>query len=124
MDSFDQTLAHFGVKGMKWGSRKKGPTDVKVRPVLGNRIVLTSGGRRHRLSEDATRAATLGARAKRSNVRSLSNRELQDLVARMNLEQQYSSLNKSKKKADAARVENLINIAKVGGELIKNVASK
>lgn len=67
-----EVLAHYGVKGMRWGVRRKSssPSD----------------------SDDAKRAAASKARIKRGNTGPLSNKELQDLVTRMNLEQQYSRL--------------------------------
>lgn len=66
-------LAHYGVKGMKWGVRKD-------RPYVPG-------------SDDAERAKSLKTRATTEGTRALSNHELQDLVTRMNLEQQYSRLN-------------------------------
>ena len=66
-------LAHYGVKGMKWGVRKNGP--------------LAPG------SDDSERATVLKTRATSEGTRVLSNNELQDLVTRMNLEQQYTRLN-------------------------------
>ena len=66
-------LAHYGVKGMKWGVRKDQPY------VPG--------------SADAETATKLKTRAVSEGTRALSNQELQSLVTRMNLEQQYSRLN-------------------------------
>ena len=73
----DDVLAHFGVKGMKWGVRK-------------NR----SGS----ASEDAQRADAAKKKIKtEGGIKALSNNELRDLVNRMNLEQQYSNLTGQKK---------------------------
>lgn len=69
-------VQHFGVKGMHWGVRR-------------NRT--SSANSNH--SEDAKRVAESKKKlkaAKTTNV--LTTRELQDLVNRMNLEQQYSRL--------------------------------
>jgi hypothetical protein len=71
-------LAHYGVKGMRWGKRgasKEGPSD------------------------DAARSAALRARAKTSKVKALSNKELQEAINRMNLEQQYKRLSINEKPA-------------------------
>lgn len=72
-------LAHYGVKGMKWGKRKKSSSEPS--------------------SDDASKAADLKVRAKKSGTSVLTNQELQTLVTRMNLEQQYSRLNPQTKSA-------------------------
>ncbi len=70
-------LAHYGVKGMRWGQRRRGGTSKgKVGPKSG----------------DALKANKLKSRAKTHGTSSLSNKELQTAITRMNLEQQYSRL--------------------------------
>ena len=69
----DDFLEHFGVKGMRWGSRKSGSG--KVGP-----------------SADSKLSTELRTRAKKSKVKSLSNAELQQAINRMNLEQQFKRL--------------------------------
>lgn len=69
--NLDDAMAHFGVRGMRWGTRR-GHTSSPA-------------------SEDSQRATAAGKKAKKST-NSLSNKELQDLVTRMNLERQYSTL--------------------------------
>lgn len=73
-------LAHFGVKGMRWGSRKGGST--KEGP-----------------SKDAASATALRTRAKKSKVKALSNVELQQAINRMNLEQQFKRLSVNERPA-------------------------
>lgn len=68
----DEFLRHFGVKGMKWGQRRKG---MKEGP-----------------SADSARKTAIRQRAKRSGTKSLTNAELQDAINRMNLEQQFKRL--------------------------------
>lgn len=70
----DDTIAHYGVKGMKWGVRR-------------SRAQIDAD------SEDATRVKNIRAKAKTNRTTNvLSNKELQDAITRMNLERQYSSL--------------------------------
>jgi hypothetical protein len=76
MNELDAILAHHGVKGMRWGTRRASTP----------------------ASEDHARAADAKARAKSDGVKTLSNKELQDAINRMNLEQQYNRLNPSKTK--------------------------
>lgn len=122
MDAFDTALAHFGVKGMHWGVRKdRTPTKVTVSTAPGGRIK-TSGGRNQRPAQDAVRAAKLGQRAQKSKVNSLSNKELEQLIRRMNLEKQYSDLKKSdsglsKLKKGNNIVKDLIDVARVGQQV-------
>jgi hypothetical protein len=70
-DFVENYLAHFGVKGMKWGVRKreKAPS-----------------------SDDASSVATKRSAIKKNGTHVLSNKELQEVVTRMNLEQQYDRL--------------------------------
>lgn len=70
--SVDDFLAHYGVKGMRWGSR--------------------SATTKESASSDAERSIQLRARAKTSKVKALSNKELQEAINRMNLEQQFKRL--------------------------------
>lgn len=95
--TLEDVLAHFGVKGMRWGqhlSRTTGgvsPVAVRAKQTPGKRVQ-TTGGSGHKGSGDAVTAAKLRQKAKKSTVDSLSNAELQALVTRLNLEQQYSRL--------------------------------
>lgn len=91
--TLEEFLEHYGVKGMKWGVRRKRPgmTRVEVAAPAGRRVQ-TRGGSGQRASEDAIRAAVARQKARKSTTDSLSNRELQELVTRLNLEQQYERL--------------------------------
>lgn len=62
-------LEHYGVKGMKWGVRKDRPT-----------------------SADVAGVKEAKSKVRRGDTSALSNKELQSVVTRMNLDQQYSRL--------------------------------
>lgn len=81
METIDDVLAHFGIRGMKWGVRRSRGADGTVGGEHGNST-----------SNDAERAKEYHQRAKTSGLHTLSNQELQHLISRMNLEQQYSKL--------------------------------
>lgn len=84
-------LAHYGVKGMKWGQKKAAREEKKAQ------------AKYERSSEDARAAESARTKMKTSSVDSLSNKELQTLVTRMNLEQQLSGLQEKTKVKSAGR---------------------
>lgn len=94
-------LEHFGVKGMKWGVRSsRGGTSASSRPPI---------------SEDAKTAQASKDKQKAGGTKALSTKELQDLVLRMNLEQQFSNLKgkeNSKVSDGQARVKQLLSVGK------------
>ena len=71
MDTPEDILAHFGVKGMKWGVHRKSKVPA---------------------SKDAQVALDIRAKAKKGKPRALTNAELQLAINRMNLEQQFKRL--------------------------------
>lgn len=89
MDTQDKTLddilEHFGVPGMKWGVRR---TNTQLAKAATKR------------SGDSAKAEKRATKAKKEGVGSLTNKELQELNNRLNLEQNFSRLtsptNKSK----------------------------
>lgn len=86
-------LVHYGIKGMKWGVRRKNPTPTTAATTTTpGRKVKATGGTGQKASSDAVEAARLRQIAKKSTTDSLSNKELQALVQRLNLERQYDSL--------------------------------
>lgn len=81
-------LAHYGVKGMKWGVRRA------------SRGQSNSGGRGSKAKAKPTKSQPVVNRAsKRAHsgapATSLSNQELQSRINRLNMEQQYNRLTQS-----------------------------
>lgn len=114
LSSLDDVLAHYGVKGMHWGVRKArnappGPAQ----------------------SSDSKRTDEFAARAKAGGHKALDTKELQELVNRMNLEQQYNRLRPPTKKEAAVKfvADTLVDIGKqeakkyAAGVAAKQVAS-
>lgn len=82
-------LAHYGVKGMKWGVRKDGkPGSRRAR----------KNAQKVGASKDAKRRANIQNKAKTSGTDALTNLELSTAINRMNLEVSYARLNEQTRK--------------------------
>lgn len=114
--TFETELAHFGVKGMRWGVRKRrgsvaednasavattpstnktvGPsksTPVQVKVIPG-KAVQTRGGKRHPTVDEAIDAAALRQKYHTSGKQALTNSEMRRLVDRLTLEDRLSQV--------------------------------
>lgn len=114
-------LEHYGVKGMKWGVRKSdsGPAVATQKRPGGK--VKTKGGEGQPAHPDAKKAAELVRTAKKSRTDALSNDELQAAIRRMQLEQQFSQLEKGRRNAGRKFISKLLG--DVGAEQARSVAS-
>lgn len=86
MDSY---LAHHGVKGQKWGVRRQALKGAS-QTVQGAKKVSDIANEQPRNRYDKRKPLT------QEEIDNMSNKELQELVTRMNLEQQYSALTADK----------------------------
>ena len=93
-------LEHHGVKGMKWGVRRRatvGPQEVIVRD--SRKKLKTSGGGGHTAHPEAVRARTTGQIVKKSGAKALSDQQLRDYANRLRLEQDVARLQFNEKSA-------------------------
>ena len=82
-NTYTPELYHYGIKGMKWG-RKKGKKSTKLRR-RGLRLVREPIVR----SKERKYSDALAGKVKKTGTESLSNKELQTLTKRMQLENDY-----------------------------------
>ena len=86
METVEDVLAHFGVRGMHWGVRKDRTTRVKVGETL--RTITVP----HHTSTDAMKAHNASVLIKKHGLKALTNQELKDLNYRINLEQNFRKM--------------------------------
>ena len=90
-EKIGNALAHHGIKGMRWGVRRKNigsPNEVTVSVDKGK--LKAKGGQGHAPAPEAVKTAATKQKAKASGVHSLSNEEIQAAVTRMNLEKNFT----------------------------------
>jgi hypothetical protein len=115
-------LEHHGVRGMRWGVRRKatvGPQEVIVSDK--RKKIKTSGGEGHPAHPDAIRARTVGQIGKKSGLKSLSDQELKDYSNRLSLEASVKRLNYNEKSAPRRFVSRLLG--QTGSNAASNAAN-
>jgi hypothetical protein len=91
--AIDSILEHHGVKGQRWGVRRKATVGAQEVIVSDKRKRLkTSGGRGHPSHPDAVSSRKISQVGKKSGLKALSNKELEDYNRRLNLEQNTKRL--------------------------------
>ena len=85
MAKSDDFLEHYGIRGMRWGKRKASAD--------GSSEISVVAKPKPAASSDAIKTSEFKERAKAGGAASLNTKELQELVLRQNLEQQYEKLN-------------------------------
>lgn len=93
--AIEKILAHHGVKGMRWGIRRGGVTKTKAPS---------------RTSSDFKKTQAL----RKKKAHELSNKQLETLNKRLNLEQQHARLNPSKVTRGEDRVKRFLKQAGIG----------
>lgn len=104
--TYGDYLEHYGVKGMKWGVRKSDKTSnvsgntvrtSKRGKIKGVELSKDNKSKAARPSDDKTEASILEQRIKKGSTDSLSNKELELVVNRKNLEKRYAEVTSKEK---------------------------
>ena len=117
-------IYHYGVPGMRWGHRKARGSEASVpvepQPVLikhnpSKKSFEATGGGGHKPSDDALTAIAIRQKARASGAASLSNKEMEVLVKRLNLEQNYAKV----MAANAPPPSTMAKGKKIAGSILK-----
>lgn len=114
-DEVGTFLAHYGVKGMKWGKRRSREelSAATSSSSKGKAVVKTTGGAGKPAHNDAVQARLAEQKLKKSGINSLSNQELQNLQNRLNLERNVNNLTAANAGPGREFVKNLlVNVGK------------
>lgn len=95
-------LAHFGIKGQKWGVRRR----------------RSAVGRSAPRSADSEVASAHLRTAKKVGVHALSNSDLQALNTRLSLEQNYAKLTNPQKKKSKNFIQRALDVGKATNDVI------
>ena len=109
-------ICHWGIKGQKWGVRRFQNKDGSLTPI-GRKRYAESGETAKRIaSEDHKQAKAL----KSKKLYEMSNKELETLTRRMQLEQNYRNLNKQRVSKGQQMVSSVLT--EIGKETFKSFA--
>lgn len=93
-----EELLHYGVKGMKWGKKKAAVEAAR--------------------SPESTHVKTVQDKVKKTKVSSATNKELQDVITRLNLEKQFNQLNPNRLDKGQKIVKDLLGVGTTANQVL------
>ncbi len=123
-DTVDDILAHYGVKGMKWGVRKASsvPGNAKVLLKTKNGDITIRRDQIREVSSESAAAQRALSKAKTKGIKALSNDELKILNERLQLEKRFNDLNPTTTNKGKKILQQ--QLRQVGGMAVGAAASK
>ena len=122
-------LMHYGKKGMRWGVRKAPDIDTQTLKTTGKIINDANGAVRgvSTINNSIAKARTESVKRKTGNkkpkgLNQMTDKELQQRVQRLNMEQQYSNLTRKPQQVNLGQ-ERLRTALEVGGGVLTTVGS-
>lgn len=120
-DLVDEFLAHYGVMGMKWGKRRgaskinSSSSDSRIH-FSNSETGETSKGK---YPKNSSSQHVLVRELKNKKMHEMSNQELQAVISRMNLEQQYAKINPSTRSRGVKTTNKILG--KVGDTVLNRI---
>ena len=122
-------LMHYGKKGMKWGVRKAPEIDTQTLKTTGKIINEANGAVRgvNTINTSVAKARSESIKRKTANkkpkgLNQMTDKELQQRVQRLNMEQQYSNLTRKPQQVNLGQ-ERLRTVLEVSGGVLATVGS-
>lgn len=117
IESENDELMHYGVKGMKWGVRRKrylSKARSKVRKLKRDRVKKKEAQKAERAASKAAKKTS--EQSKRKPVSEMSDEELNAAIKRMQLERQYKQLHAENNPSSDRGKKFVVNVLEKSGE--------